>query len=89
MVIYLLAMRLPKMEYMGTGAVFFLLLNLFKLPFMIGLGLITPAASSSTSRCPGGAGRDLARAVAPWPDQPAAFENIALALTLAGARMLF
>jgi uncharacterized membrane protein YfcA len=41
-VIYLLAMRLPKMEYMGTTAVFFLLLNLFKLPFMIGLGLITP-----------------------------------------------
>ena len=30
MVIYLLAMRLPKMEYMGTGAVFFLMLNLFK-----------------------------------------------------------
>lgn len=40
-VIYLLAMRLPKMEYMGTTAVFFLLLNLFKAPFMIGLGLIT------------------------------------------------
>jgi uncharacterized membrane protein YfcA len=29
------------MEYMGTTAVFFLLLNLFKAPFMIGLGLIT------------------------------------------------
>lgn len=40
-VIYLLAMRLPKMEYMGTTAVFFLLLNIFKLPFMIGLGLVT------------------------------------------------
>jgi hypothetical protein len=40
-VIYLLAMRLPKMEYMGTTAVFFLLLNFFKLPFMIGLGLVT------------------------------------------------
>ena len=41
MVIYLLAMRLPKMEYMGTGAMFFLLLNLFKVPFMVSLGLIT------------------------------------------------
>lgn len=41
MVIYLLAMRLPKMEYVGTGAVFFLLLNCFKVPFMIDLGLIT------------------------------------------------
>ena len=30
MVIYLLAMRLPKMEYMGTGAYYFLLMNLFK-----------------------------------------------------------
>ena len=41
MVIYLLAMRLPKMEYMGTGAWFFLLMNLFKVPFMIHLGLLT------------------------------------------------
>ena len=41
MVIYLLAMRLPKMEYMGTMAVFFMLLNFFKLPFMINLGLVT------------------------------------------------
>ena len=41
MVIYLLAMRLPKMEYMGTGAWFFLLMNLFKVPFMIHLGLVT------------------------------------------------
>ncbi len=41
MAIYLLAMRLPKMAFVGTAAVFFLLLNLFKVPFMIGLGLIT------------------------------------------------
>ncbi len=40
MVIYLLAMRLPKMEFVGTGAVFFMLLNLFKVPFMVNLGLI-------------------------------------------------
>ena len=41
MAIYLLAMRLPKLAYVGTSAVFFLLLNLFKVPFMAGLGLIT------------------------------------------------
>jgi uncharacterized membrane protein YfcA len=41
MVIYLLAMRLPKLEFMGTGAVFFMLLNWFKVPFMVHLGLIT------------------------------------------------
>ena len=40
MAIYLLAMRLPKMEYVGTGAVFFLLMNLFKVPFMANLGLV-------------------------------------------------
>jgi uncharacterized protein len=41
MAIYLVAMRLPKMEYVGTAAVFFMLLNLFKVPFMVNLGLIT------------------------------------------------
>lgn len=40
MVIYLLAMRLPKMDFVGTSAVFFLLMNLFKVPFMVYLGLI-------------------------------------------------
>ncbi|HVS53730.1 MAG TPA: sulfite exporter TauE/SafE family protein [Opitutaceae bacterium] len=40
MTIYLLAMRLPKMDFVGTGAVFFMLLNWFKVPFMVNLGLI-------------------------------------------------
>jgi uncharacterized membrane protein YfcA len=44
MAIYLVAMRLPKMEYVGTSAVFFMLLNLFKVPFMVNLGLITTAS---------------------------------------------
>jgi hypothetical protein len=39
--IYLVAMRLPKMQFMGTAAVFFMVLNLFKVPFMVALGLIT------------------------------------------------
>ena len=41
MAIYLIAMRLPKMEFVGTAAVFFMMLNLFKVPFMVKLGLIT------------------------------------------------
>jgi uncharacterized protein len=41
MAIYLVAMRLPKMQFVGTAAVFFMLLNLFKVPFMVELGLIT------------------------------------------------
>ncbi len=44
MAIYLLAMRLPKMQYVGTAAMFFMLLNLFKVPFMAALGLVTPAS---------------------------------------------
>lgn len=41
MALYLLAAGLPKMEFIGTGAWFFLFLNLFKVPFSVGLGLIT------------------------------------------------
>lgn len=41
MIIYLLAMRLPKNEFIGTGAWYYLLLNWFKVPFSINLGLIT------------------------------------------------
>jgi len=42
LVIYLMAMRLPKNEFLGTGAWYFLLLNCFKVPFSAGLGLINP-----------------------------------------------
>ncbi len=42
MSIYLVAMRLPKMQFVGTASVFFMVLNLFKAPFMVKLGLITP-----------------------------------------------
>jgi uncharacterized protein len=40
MALYLLAMRLPKTEFVGTTAWFFLVVNLFKLPFILGLGLV-------------------------------------------------
>ncbi len=40
MTTYLLAMRLPKLEFVGTGAWFFLTVNLFKVPFGVGLGII-------------------------------------------------
>ena len=41
MAIYLLAMRLPKNAFIGTGAWYFLLVNCFKVPFSATLGLIT------------------------------------------------
>ena len=40
LVIYLLSMRLPKAEFIGTGAWFFLLVNCLKVPFSANLGLI-------------------------------------------------
>jgi len=41
MIIYLLAMGLPKIEFMGTSAWFYFLLNVTKVPLSVGLGLIT------------------------------------------------
>lgn len=41
-IIYLLAMGLPKIEFMGTSAWFYFLLNVAKTPFSASLGLITP-----------------------------------------------
>ncbi|MCM8769962.1 MAG: sulfite exporter TauE/SafE family protein, partial [Candidatus Omnitrophica bacterium] len=40
LVIYLLAMRLPKIEFVGTAAWYFFLLNWFKVPFSTSLGFI-------------------------------------------------
>ena len=41
MVLYLLAMRLPKEEFMGTGAWYFLILNYLKIPLFIFDGRIS------------------------------------------------
>ncbi len=40
MALYLLAIDLPKYAFVGTAAWFFLIVNLFKVPFSAGLGLI-------------------------------------------------
>jgi uncharacterized membrane protein YfcA len=40
--IYLLAVGLPKSEFVGTGAWFFLIINVYKVPFSSTLGLIRP-----------------------------------------------
>lgn len=46
MTLYLLAMRLDKLEFLGTCAAFFLLINWIKVPFALQLGIIN--ASSLT-----------------------------------------
>jgi uncharacterized membrane protein YfcA len=42
--IYLLSMRLPKNEFLGTSAWYFFILNWVKVPFSVSLGLITPSS---------------------------------------------
>ncbi len=41
MALYFLAINLPKYTFVGTSAWFFLLVNIFKVPFSANLGLIT------------------------------------------------
>lgn len=83
MVLYLLAIRLPKMEFLGTGAWYFLTLNLFKVPFSCQLGLITSATLLTDLKLAaftiGGAllGRHLLHRI-----NQTLFENIALTFTL-------
>ncbi|HWA84656.1 MAG TPA: sulfite exporter TauE/SafE family protein [Opitutus sp.] len=91
MVIYLLAMRLPKLEFVGTGAVFFLLLNLFKVPFMVDLGLVNGGSLMLNLWLAPAvlAGAWLGRRILVRIDQRL-FENLALGLSaVAGIKMLF
>jgi len=91
MTLYLLAIGLPKMEFMGTGSVFFLLLNCFKVPFMSGLGLINGGSLMlNLVLAPAVlAGAWLGRRILSRMDQRV-FEYVALGLsTLGGLKMLF
>ncbi len=91
MIIYLLAMGLPKMEFMGTSAWFYLLLNTAKIPFSWNLGLITPESLTFDALMApfvilgGLAGYQLLKRL----DQKL-FEELALGLTaLAALRLVF
>lgn len=44
MIVYLLAMRLPKVEFVGTSAWFFFIVNWLKVPFSMHLGLVNVAS---------------------------------------------
>ena len=91
MAVYLLSARLPKMEYVGTAAVFFLLLNLFKVPFMVDLGLITTNSFGiNLALAPVVlAGAWLGRRLVTKIDQKV-FEKLVLTLSaVAGLRLLF
>ncbi len=50
MTLYLLAMRMPKMAFLGTSVYFFTLLNLFKIPFLVYLNIITIESAAANVR---------------------------------------
>lgn len=89
MVLYLLAMRLPKLVFVGTSAWFFLLVNAFKVPFSVGLGLVTPRslAMDAALLLPMLPGALLGPALLRRMNQRA-FEAVALVLTAAAALRL-
>lgn len=86
MILYLLAMRLPKMEFIGTGAWYFLLLNLFKVPFSLQLGLISSSSLALDLRLFPLAilGAIGGRALIPYINQQL-FEGLALIFTVIAA----
>jgi len=91
MTLYLLAMRLGKLEFLGTGAAFFLVINWIKVPFSAQLGLLNaPSLALNLWLLPAVAIGALA---GPWVvkrvDQQV-FENSALVLAgLATVKLLF
>jgi hypothetical protein len=77
------------MDFVGTGAVYFLLMNFFKVPFMVHLGLINAASFSvNLVLVPAVlAGAWIGRKLVQRIDQRG-FENIALALSFAAGLKL-
>jgi hypothetical protein len=86
MVLYLLAIGLPKLVFIGTGAWFFMLVNAFKVPFSVKLGLITGDSllMDAILVLPLVPGALLGPRIVNHINQ-ATFEKMVLILTLAGA----
>jgi len=86
MILYLLAVGLPKLAFIGTGAWFFLLVNAFKVPFSVHLGLITADSllMDAALILPMAPGALLGPVLVRRMNQRV-FENVALALAAAAA----
>ncbi|MGO1408856.1 MAG: sulfite exporter TauE/SafE family protein [Brachybacterium sp.] len=86
MSLYFYAMRMPVLTFLGTSAWYFAIVNLFKVPFSAGLGLITrdtlvmDAMLIPVVLIGAYAGAKVARRI---PQK--VFENLILALTVAAA----
>lgn len=86
MSMYFLAMRLEVWAFLGTSAWFFFVVNLVKVPFSVGLGLITAdsLAINAVLAPVVIAGALAGRRLAAHMDQ-AVFEKLVIALTLVSA----
>ena len=89
--LYMLSRRIPKMELLGVGACFFLLVNLIKLPLNVGLDLVsrellrTDAALVPVIACGVFGGKRLVEKV-----RQRLFEWLVVAFAVAaGVRLLF
>ena len=89
MSVYLLSRRLPKSEFVGTGAWFYLFVNVIKVPFYIHLGMISSRSLLLDSLAIPGAviGTFIGIKVLPLIPQQI-FKWIILALGTAGAMKL-
>jgi uncharacterized protein len=86
MTVYLLLSGFSMLAFLGTGAWFFLLVNVFKLPFSIGLGLVAPdAVLADVALLPAMAAGAVLGAVLIRRIEQRTFERAALALVVVSA----
>ena len=90
MVIYLLAMRLPKTEFVGTSAWYFFIMNWLKVPFSASLGLINAESLTfNLTLCPliaVGAGAGIL--ILKWIPQKAFSRIVQFLAAVAGLQLL-
>lgn len=86
MTLYLLAAGYTMLSFLGTAAWFFLLVNAFKVPFSVQLGLLTPASLAVDAVLAPAVlvGAVVGRLLVRRLDQ-ARFEGLVLAFTVLGA----
>lgn len=89
MSMYFLALRFPVQAFLGTAAWFFAIVNVSKIPFSVGLGLITPSGLVVVAVLVPlvVAGAFAGRAIATRIPQRL-FERLVIALTIVGALYL-
>ena len=89
--LYLLVMRLPKYVFIGTSAWLFLIVNIFKVPFMVDLGIINIESIfvSWWMFIPAVLGAVIAPFIVKYINQKLFESLIWTFIVIAGVRMLF